>query len=227
MTEHFEKHLFRGEEILWTGESSPEGPPPDRRANSAIKRYSLATFLLGTVTVAMTFINKYSGTSLIGGLVFAVLAFFIAVVLWINAEKYRQEIYCLTNMRFLVIDERSRLKGYELVYAQEAEVSGENGEYGSVLVFTDRYTKKDHHRKLRSSYTAANADHMWKVRGIRDCNGFCELVNKAIADVDKNVDLYDLHTREPAQITPELLEEERKFREMLTNKQRRRNKGGK
>ena len=93
----FSKSLFKGEQILWTGESSPQTPPADKYRTRAARLWSIISFAIGAFIFAAAFVHRYTGTDLAGTLFLAAVFAVIGAALWRSSIRYTREYYCLTD----------------------------------------------------------------------------------------------------------------------------------
>lgn len=169
----YSKYIGKDEQIIWRGESNPEGPPADPKKTKLLREFGVLDLGFGGMFVFGGIYNNYSGSSLAGALFMAGLFMIIGVCLLYKTFSYKQEDYCLTNKHFIITNEKGSVKSHTLFIRKGATVTGVNGEYGSILI---RATLHGRNPPLR-------------VRGIRNCEEVCKLINDAInnskIDLDK------------------------------------------
>ena len=164
MKPDFTPYIMAGEEIMWQGESHKEGPPADPKGARGTKFFGI----LWSVLSALIFIPVIFLTGDLKGSAFwvtvgmAVLFIGIGIGLFFSTKYYKQEYYCLTDRRLLVMDTKNILTIRDLFHIQGAELTGIQNGYGSILMRTDithRHRTNGHYHTTRE---------MWSMRGVEE-----------------------------------------------------------
>lgn len=168
MTPDFTPFLMSGEQLMWQGQSHKDGPP----ANPASTRSTRMFGIIWTVITALLFgfiIFQTIGDSKMNGKAWAaiigcaVLFVGVGIGLIISTFHYKQEYYCITDKRFLVMTEKGVIdKSGELSHILSAELTAIKNGYGSIIMKTDlvHYTHSNGRSHSHRTY--------WTMRAIEE-----------------------------------------------------------
>ena len=178
----FGKCLFKGEQILWTGESSPNAPSADKYRKRYDRMLCLLAFVIGGLLLFAAISHGYTGTDLAGALFLAAIFIAIGIWLWKSTVKYTQEYYCLTDKRLMIKHDKGNLDYHELYDVQTAEVTARKGEYGSIVVFSVHVDIKKYKRQNYGRNQARpSKNDIWCIRGVTECDMVCNAIINASA----------------------------------------------
>ena len=165
----FTKTLFKGEQILWQGESSRNAPSADKYRIRYNKAWGIVCFFFGGFIIAAGIAYKYKGTDLAGALFIAAIFAVIGTALCKSTTKYVQENYCLTDKRLLIKRDKEYLQQFELYDVQRAEVTRRKGEYGSIILFTAGVNIKQYKRQgYGRNHSRPYKDEIGCINGVRE-----------------------------------------------------------
>ena len=165
----FTPFLMSGEQLMWQGESHKEGPPANASSTRSTRLFSviwtLISALLFGFIIVQSIIEKtpLSGKAWAAVIGCAILFVGIGIGLFISTFHYKQEYYCLTDKRFLVMTEKGVIdKAGELSHILSAELTAVKNGYGSILMKTDlvHTTHSNGHTHTHRTY--------WSMRGIQE-----------------------------------------------------------
>jgi len=183
MRPDFNRMLYTTEDILWEGESSTNVKSADSVGRRNKYVFTIVFACCGILMIAAAFSFNFKGSSLISALCFAAVFIFIAFMSFRSARKFKHEYYCLTGERLIIIDDKNYVTTHELMFAKDSEITVQDGDYGSVLVFTAGCTKKDYHAdKKGGTYSKHTSDSLWCLNGVKNCEEFVEHLKKCISD---------------------------------------------
>lgn len=168
MKPDFAPFLMADEQIMWQGESHKEGPPANAASTRSTRLFSVIWTLISALMfgyiIFQSLDNKgMSGKAWAGIIVSAVIFVGIGIGLYASTYHYKQEYYCLTDKRFLVMTEEGVLdKAGELSHILSAELTAIKNGYGSILMKTDivHYSHSNGHSHSHRTY--------WSMRGIEE-----------------------------------------------------------
>ena len=185
MAYDFTKTLYKGEQILWQGESSPNAPDADKYKARSNRAWGVLWLGFGGVVIAAAIVQNYKGTNLAGALfIAAIFAVAAAALFKSSTPKYVQESYCLTDMRLLIKRDNEYLQQFELYNVQRAEVTRKNGEYGSIILFTASVSIKQYKRQgYDRNHSRPTKDEIGCIRGVREYDQLCNAINNAAASL--------------------------------------------
>ena len=164
MTPDFTLYLMAGEQIMWQGESHKEGPAADPKNSRGTRFFGIMwTFLTSMMFIPMIFFTPdLLGTAKIVSVFMAVIFIGIGIAFICYSFHYKHEYYCITDRRFLVMDDKNRLSIHELFHIRTAELTGITGNYGSILMITDIV-----HRHRSNGHTHTTRER-WGMRGVEN-----------------------------------------------------------
>jgi|GEM_PF-6164098 len=182
MAYDFTKTLYKGEQILWQDESSPNAPEPDVNDSKQNRWIFMFMLLGGIVLMAIGFAGRLDGIDKLGCAVVGAVAVMVIIAMMINQKSFKQQYYCLTNRRLLVADARGSITEHLLAEAESAAVTKTNGEYGSLLIFTRIFPQQTYweHFNRRNMNGVTYDKQIWSIRGVRYADRLCALLNNAI-----------------------------------------------
>ena len=168
MEPDFTPFLMTGEQLMWQGKSHKEGPPSNAASTRSTRMFGIiwtviSALMFGFMIVQSTDNSKINGKAWAAIIVCAVLFVGIGIGLIVSTFYYKQEYYCLTDKRFLVMTEKGVLdKAGELSHILSAELTAIKNGYGSILMKTDivHYTHSKGHSHSHRTY--------WSMRGIEE-----------------------------------------------------------
>lgn len=168
MEPDFEPFLMAGEQIMWQGKSHREGPPANAASTRSTRMFSIIWTVISAVLFGFTIIQSIGNTKMNGKAWAAIIGcavLFVGIGIGIYASTfyYRQEYYCITDKRFLMMTENGVLStAGELSHILSAELTAIKNGYGSILMKTDmvHYSHTNGHSHSHRTY--------WSMRGIQD-----------------------------------------------------------
>lgn len=192
MKPDFLRMLYTTETILWEGESSKNAKKADRKRQRTKAFFAVIWLGIGIFIAAAMFCFDYNTSSILVGLIFAGFFVFFGFVFIRSAVEYTHEYYCLTNERLLVAaDGEKHIKTYELCEATDAEITAQNGDHGSVLVFTQYITKEQYKRFGGSRQYYGHPGGVWSINGVTGYEELLRYLQSAIDDPVNDFDRYE------------------------------------
>ena len=157
-----------GEQIMWQGESHKEGPPANARSTRSTRMFSviwtvISALLFGSIIAQSVGNEGMKGKAWAAMIGCAVLFVGIGIGIFISTYHYRQEYYCLTDKRFLVMTVQGEIAtSGELSHILSAELTSIRNGFGSIVMKTDlvHYTHSNGHSHSHRTY--------WSMRGIQE-----------------------------------------------------------
>ncbi len=180
----FTKTLYKDEQILWQGESSPNAPDADKYRRRSNRALGILMLVFGAFLIAAGIANRYTGYDLAGTILLAAFFVMVGIIILKTTAKYVQESYCLTDKRLLIKRDKEYLQQFELYNVQCAEVTGRNGEYGSIILFTESVNINQYKRQCYDrNHSRPTKDEIGCIRGVREYDKLCDVINNASASL--------------------------------------------
>lgn len=178
----FSNRLYQGEQILWQDASSSNAPEPD--VNDSKQNWYIFIFVLlgGIVLMAIGIAGRLDGIDKIGCAAVGAFAVIFIIAMMIHQKSYKQQYYCLTNIRLLVADARGSITEHPLAEAESAAVTKTNCEYGSLLIFTRIFPQQTYweHFNRRNMNGVTYDRQIWSIRGVKYADRLCAMLNYTI-----------------------------------------------
>jgi len=164
MTPDFTPYLMAGEQIMWQGESHKEGPPMNPKETGSTRLFGIIwTIMTSMMFIPIIFLTEdLKGSALLASIAMAVIFIGVGIGLIVYSGHYKHEYYCLTDRRFLVLNDSMQISNYDFCHIRSAQISGIKNGYGSILMYTDII----HRTRTNGHYHSHHVS--WGMRGIEN-----------------------------------------------------------